>query len=72
MWSPAVCTEFCEKVLKLIANEMKDINNSNTVYRFYYDPKESVFIKIQIFEDKNEHSFIPKWYIDEIERQTTS
>lgn len=67
MWSPAVCMEFCDKFLKLIAKEMKNVDSPYTVYRFDYDPEKSNYINMQIFENKNEHCFLPEWYI----RQTT-
>lgn len=70
MWSPDVCVEFCDKFLELVAREMKDVNNPYTVYLFDYDPEKSKYIKIQVFENENERSFLPEWYIDEIERQT--
>lgn len=69
MWSPAVCVEFCDKFLKLVAREMKNVNSPYTAYLFEYDPEESVFIKIKKFENKSYYSFLPEWYIDEIERQ---
>lgn len=70
MWSPAVCMKFCDEFLKLIAKEMKDVNNPYTVYRFDYDPEKSNYINMQIFENKNDDSFLPEWYIDEVKRQT--
>lgn len=63
--------EFCDTFLKFVANEMKDINNPYTVYRFDFDPEKSKYINMQKFENKNEYYFLPQWYIDEVERQTT-
>lgn len=45
---------------------MKDINNPHTVMKFEYNPSKENGIKSSLYEDQNPLSFIPAWYIKEL------
>lgn len=59
--------EFCSQFLKLVANEMKGINSPYDVFRFEFDPMASKSIHMKTYRNQNEYSFLPEWFIKEIE-----
>lgn len=67
-WSPAVCLRFCGDFLQLVDSEMKSVDCPYTVYKFDYDPRSRESIKLSIFKNKNDFSFLPEWYVTGIER----
>lgn len=59
--------EFCSQFLKLVATEMKEVDSPYDVFRFDFDPTKSEFIFMKTFKGKNEFSFLPEWYIRQVE-----
>lgn len=60
--------EFCSNFLQLVKTEMLKVNNPHTVYKFDYDPTQRGSIHMTAYENENEFSFLPQWYIEEIEK----
>lgn len=60
--------EFCSEFLKLVANEMKEIDSPDDVVRFEYDPNSSNYIYVKTYRNKNEFSFLPEWYVKELNK----
>lgn len=58
--------EFCDKFLQLVAKKMQNINSPDEVFRFEYDPTESE----SVFMKTCKQSFLPKWFIQEMETAT--
>lgn len=59
--------EFCSQFLKLVANEMNGIDSPYDVFRFEFDPTASKCIYMKTYRNQNEYSFLPEWFIKEIE-----
>lgn len=59
--------EFCSQFLKYVANEMNGINSPYDVFRFDFDPTKSEFPTLKTYKQQNEFSFLPEWYIKEME-----
>ncbi|XP_055305374.1 decapping nuclease DXO homolog [Sitodiplosis mosellana] len=66
-WSPSLCMEFCSQFLKYVANEMNVVNSPYDVFRFDFDPTKSEFVFMETYKKQNEFSFLPEWYIKEME-----
>ncbi|XP_031627997.1 decapping nuclease DXO homolog [Contarinia nasturtii] len=66
-WSSSVCMEFCNQFLQYVSKEMSGIDNPYDVFRFDYDPAKSEYIFMQTFKNRSEFSFLPDWYIKEVE-----
>lgn len=62
--------EFCSQFLKLVAREMQGVDSPYDVFRFEFDPTNSDHIFMKKYPKPNEHSFLPKWYIEHIEAMT--
>lgn len=69
-WSPAVCLNFCDRFLRLVDREMEGINDPNHVRRFEYNPARSDCVNVQTLNGIDYESFLPKWYIDGLEKET--
>lgn len=59
--------EFCSQFLRLVAKEMQEIDSPYDVFRFEFDPARSEHIFMGKFKGRNEHSFLPEWFIKEID-----
>lgn len=59
--------EFCSKFLKYITIEMNGVDSPHDVFRFDFDPTNSEFILMKTYKKRNEFSFLPEWYIKEVE-----
>lgn len=59
--------EFCSKFLQLVAKQMHNIDSPHDVYRFEYDPNTSHTISMKTYSHQNEFSFLPIWFIKEME-----
>lgn len=59
--------EFCSQFLKLVAKEMQGIDSPYDVFRFEFDPTKTEHIYMKKFHQLNEYSFLPEWFIKEIE-----
>ncbi|KAJ6638917.1 Decapping nuclease DXO like [Pseudolycoriella hygida] len=68
-WQPDVCMEFCSQFLRYVANEMNNVDSPYDVFRFDFDPKNSDFVYMKTYNGQNEFSFLPEWYIQEVESQ---
>lgn len=62
--------EFCDKFLKLVAKQMQNIDSPYDVFRFEYDPIKSDTIFMKRHTHRNEFSFLPEWFIQEMETAT--
>lgn len=70
-WDPSVLMEFCSQFFKYIANELNDVDSPYDVYRFDFDPINSEYVFLKTFKGKNNFSFLPEWYIKEVESMGT-
>lgn len=59
--------EFCSKFLRLVANEMKAVDSPYDVFRFDYDPRNSEYVFMQSYRNRNEFSFLPEWFVNELD-----
>lgn len=59
--------EFCSSFLQFIAHEMDGIDSPYDVFRFDYDPTKSEYIHMKTYKNRNEFSFLPEWFIAEVE-----
>lgn len=46
---------------------MDDVDSPYDVYRFDFDPTNSEYVFLKTFKGKNNFSFLPEWYIKEVE-----
>lgn len=46
---------------------MNGIDSPYDVFRFDFDPTNSEFIFMRTYEKQNDFSFLPEWYIKEVE-----
>lgn len=64
--------DFCDRFLKLVDTEMAGINDSNHICRFEYDPVRSNCVNVQTLSGVDYGSFLPKWYVDGLEKESIS
>lgn len=64
VWSPAVMVRFGADFLATVKNIMNDVDCPETVYKFSYDGNKSWNVTYEVFEGKNEYSFLPQSHID--------
>lgn len=62
--------EFLSKFLKLVAKQMQNIDSPYDVIRFEYDPTKSDTIFLKTHKNRNEFSFLPEWFVQEMETAT--
>ncbi|XP_055373133.1 decapping nuclease DXO homolog [Condylostylus longicornis] len=65
-WTPAVCVKFLENFLVMVAKITKNVNCPDTVFEFYWNPSGKKNIKYNVKNGKNEFSFLPDWYVQNI------
>lgn len=70
-WSPAVCMKFCAEFLRVVRNDMKQVNCPHTVMRYSYFPEDHSNIEREIMKGRNELEFLPEWYCNEIVRMSS-
>lgn len=49
---------------------MNEVDSPYDVFRFDFDPTKSEFVFMKTFKGQNEFSFLPEWYIKEVEKQS--
>lgn len=59
--------EFCNKFLQLVAKQMQNVDSAHDVFRFEYDPTESPTVYMTRHGHPNQFSFLPEWFIQEME-----
>lgn len=64
--------QFCDQFLQFVMKVMDNVDSPSTVYRFDYDPQKSQNIQMQRFVQPSELSFLPQWYVEEIEKLSAS
>lgn len=64
--------EFCSKFLRLVAREMRGVDDPYEVFRFEFDPTKFEHIYMKKFHKPNEYNFLPEWYIRQIEAMALS
>lgn len=68
-WSPSVCMEFLNDFLRYVSRTMTDINDPKCVCSFEYDPTKSEYIFMRTFNNHDEYTFLPSWFIEEMNKQ---
>lgn len=68
MWSPAIMIRFGADFLATVSELMRDVDCPRTVYKFDYDSSKSWKVTYEVYEGKNEFSFLPESYIDFMEK----
>ncbi|KAL7735505.1 hypothetical protein ACLKA6_010539 [Drosophila palustris] len=66
-WSANVCANFLARFLDAIIKLMANVDSASLVYMFDYDAKNGI-ISYKVAEDRNQHSFIPDWFSDYVQR----
>lgn len=59
--------EFCNQFLQLVAKQMQNINSPYDVFSFEFDPTKSDYVYMKTYTNRNEFSFLPEWFIQEME-----
>ncbi|KAG4073426.1 hypothetical protein HA402_000650 [Bradysia odoriphaga] len=67
-WSDTVCMDFLDNFLCMVKYVMKDVDCPHTVYKFDHDPNASYSIQCTVLQGPNDCTFIPDWYISEIQK----
>lgn len=68
VWSPAVMMRFGADFLATVNAVMGQVDCPWTVYKFSYDSNRSWNVTFDVFEGKNEYSFLPQSHIDLMEQ----
>lgn len=61
--------DFCDRFLRLVYGEMAGIDDPNHIRRFEYNPVRSDFVNVQNLVGADYESFLPKWYVDGLEKE---
>ncbi|XP_034477751.1 protein cutoff [Drosophila innubila] len=64
-WSANWCATFLARFLDTIRKLMATVDCPDLVYMFDYDAKNGT-INYRVAEDRNQHSFIPDWYKNQL------
>lgn len=62
-WEPVMCLQAVDDFVTYVLDVMKDVDSPHTVFRFDFDPKTTREIQMQRYENQNEFSFLPEWFI---------
>ena len=64
MWSPAIMIRFGADFLATVSELMRDVDCPRAVFKFDYDSSRSWNVTYEVYEGKNEFSFLPESFID--------
>lgn len=68
-WSPERCSDLLRTFLNYVTFLCRNEDSPDTVYKYDFDSKNTSSRTIQctVYKGKNEYSFLPEWYIDEVQ-----
>ncbi|XP_055923359.1 decapping nuclease DXO homolog [Eupeodes corollae] len=61
-WNPIQCANFLVRFLKLVKQEMTNVDCPHTVYEFYFNP-QTRNISYRFYIGKTPKTFLPDWYV---------
>lgn len=62
-WNSGICLDFCNKFLDSVAKSMKNIDSSQTVFKYEWDQQKSYTIAESRLDGANNLSFLPDWFL---------
>lgn len=65
-WNSSICLDFCNQFLDSVAKSMKNVDSSETVFRYDWDQQKSNTVVEKRLEGANNLRFLPDWYLEQI------